>query len=57
MGGAMSPAGPFIEEMTNEVTQNVTGVRIPWAAHFIPEENPEAFASAVLDFTGSPASS
>jgi hypothetical protein len=33
----------------NEVAENVTGVRIPGASHFIPEENPEAFASAVLD--------
>jgi pimeloyl-ACP methyl ester carboxylesterase len=41
----------------NEVAENVTGVRIPGASHFIPEENPEAFASAVLDFTGSSASS
>jgi pimeloyl-ACP methyl ester carboxylesterase len=35
----------------------LTGIRIPGASHFIPEENPEAFASAVLDFTGSSASS
>jgi pimeloyl-ACP methyl ester carboxylesterase len=57
VGGAMSSTGPFVEEMMNEVAENVTGVRIPGASHFIPEENPEAFASAVLDFTGSSASS
>jgi pimeloyl-ACP methyl ester carboxylesterase len=57
VGGAMSSAGPFVEEMMNEVAENVTGVRIPGASHFIPEENPEAFASAVLDFAGSSASS
>jgi pimeloyl-ACP methyl ester carboxylesterase len=56
VGGAMSSAGPFVQEMMNEVAQNVTGLRIPGASHFIPEENPEAFASAVLDFTGSSAS-
>jgi pimeloyl-ACP methyl ester carboxylesterase len=57
VGGAMSSTGPFVEEMMNEVAENVTGVRIPGASHFIPEENPEAFASAVLDFTGSSSSS
>jgi pimeloyl-ACP methyl ester carboxylesterase len=57
VGGAMSSTGPFVEEMMNEVAENVTGVRIPGASHFIPEENPEAFASAVLDFTGPSSSS
>lgn len=55
-GGAMSSAGPYVEQMMNEAAENVTGIRIPGAAHFIPEENPEASASAVLDFTSSPAS-
>lgn len=57
VGGAMSPAGPFVEEMMDEVAEKVTGVRIPGTAHWIAEENPQAFASAVLDFTGSSASS
>jgi pimeloyl-ACP methyl ester carboxylesterase len=57
VGGASSPSGPLVEEMMHEVAEKVTGVRIPGTAHFIPEENPDAFASAVLDFTGSPVSS
>ena len=39
--------------MMHEVAENVTGVRIPGAAHFIAEDNPEAFVRAVPDFTGS----
>lgn len=54
VGGAMSTSGPLVEQMMREVAQNVTGARIPRTAHWIPEENPEAFTSAVLEFTGSP---
>jgi pimeloyl-ACP methyl ester carboxylesterase len=28
----------------------VTGVRVPGTAHWVPEENPQAFASALLEF-------
>ena len=50
MGGATSTTGPLVEEMMQEVAENVTGLRIPETGHWIAEENPRAFVSAVLDF-------
>ena len=52
MGGAISTSGPLVEEMMREVAEHVTGVRVPGTAHWIAEENPRAFASAVLEFAG-----
>jgi pimeloyl-ACP methyl ester carboxylesterase len=52
MGGATSTTGPLVEEMMREVAEDVTGVRLPGTAHWIAEEDPQAFASAVLDFAG-----
>jgi pimeloyl-ACP methyl ester carboxylesterase len=52
MGGAISTSGPLVEEMMREVAEHVTGVRVPGTAHWIAEENPRAFASAVLEFVG-----
>jgi pimeloyl-ACP methyl ester carboxylesterase len=46
VGGAMRTSGPLLEEMT----QDVTGVRVPATAHQIAEENPEAFTAALLRF-------
>jgi pimeloyl-ACP methyl ester carboxylesterase len=51
VGGATSTSGPVVEEMMREVADDVTGVRVPAAAHWIAEENPRAFLSAVLEFT------
>ena len=48
-----------------EVADDVTGVIVPGTAHWVPEEQPEAFVDAVLRFSapgsspaarGSPAS-
>jgi pimeloyl-ACP methyl ester carboxylesterase len=50
VGGATSTSGPLVEEMMREVAIDVTGVRITRAAHWIAEENPAAFTSALLDF-------
>jgi pimeloyl-ACP methyl ester carboxylesterase len=48
--GAISNAGPRVEEMMREVADNVTGLRVPNAAHWIAEENPEAFTIGLLRF-------
>jgi len=52
VGGAISTSGPVVEAMMREVAERVTGVRIPGTAHWVPEENPAAFADAVLAFLG-----
>jgi pimeloyl-ACP methyl ester carboxylesterase len=52
VGGATSTSGPIVEEMMREVAENVTGLRVPGTAHWIAEENPDAFVSAVLEFVG-----
>jgi pimeloyl-ACP methyl ester carboxylesterase len=50
MGGEISTSGALVEEMMREVAEDVTGVRVPRTAHWVPEENPDAFVRAVLDF-------
>jgi pimeloyl-ACP methyl ester carboxylesterase len=50
MGGEISTSGALVEEMMREVAEDVTGMRVPRTAHWVPEENPEAFVRAVLDF-------
>jgi pimeloyl-ACP methyl ester carboxylesterase len=53
MGGEISTSGPVVEEMMREVAEDVAGVRVPRTAHWVAEENPEAFVRAVLEFAGS----
>jgi pimeloyl-ACP methyl ester carboxylesterase len=50
VGGATSTSGPVVEEMMHEVAEDVTGLRIAGAAHWIAEENPAAFAAGLLEF-------
>ncbi|MGW0807845.1 alpha/beta fold hydrolase [Nonomuraea sp. NPDC002799] len=50
VGGSASTAGPLMEEMMNEVAENVTGRVIPGTAHWIAEENPDAFLACLLGF-------
>jgi pimeloyl-ACP methyl ester carboxylesterase len=50
VGGEISTSGALVEEMMNEVAEDVRGVRIAGTAHWVPEEKPEAFVRAVLDF-------
>jgi pimeloyl-ACP methyl ester carboxylesterase len=50
VGGATSTSGPLVEEMMREVAKDVTGVRVPRAAHWIAEENPKAFTAALFEF-------
>jgi pimeloyl-ACP methyl ester carboxylesterase len=52
VGGETSTSGPLVEEMMREVAENVTAVRIPRSAHWVAEENPEAFTAALLAFLG-----
>ena len=53
VGGAISTSGPFVEEMMREVADDVTGVRIPGSGHWVPEENPTAVSTALLEFLAS----
>ena len=48
--GAVSNSGPLLEEMMREVANDVTGLEISGAAHWIPEENPAALTNALLTF-------
>ena len=50
VGGEISTSGALVEEMMREVADDVTGVRMPGTAHWVPEENPDAFVRALLDF-------
>lgn len=50
VGGETSTSGPLVEEMMREVAEDVAGARVPRTAHWVPEENPGAFVSAVLEF-------
>lgn len=50
VGGASSTSGPLMEEMMGQVADNVTGLRVPATAHWVPEENPQALVRAVLEF-------
>ena len=50
VGGKTSTSGPLVEEMMHEVAENVTGIRISGAAHWIAEENPEAFTTGLKEF-------
>ncbi|MGU3374339.1 alpha/beta fold hydrolase [Chryseobacterium sp. M5A1_1a] len=52
VGGEISTSGPFMKEMMEEVAENVTSVRIPKTAHWVVEENPEAFIKELLKFLG-----
>ncbi|NOT93878.1 alpha/beta fold hydrolase [Ferruginibacter sp.] len=50
VGGEISTSGSLMYEMMQEVAQNVSPVRIPNTAHWVVEENPDVFISALLDF-------
>jgi pimeloyl-ACP methyl ester carboxylesterase len=49
LGGMTSTTGPLLGEMAREVAEDVTALQVPGTAHWIPEENPEAFVEAVLE--------
>jgi pimeloyl-ACP methyl ester carboxylesterase len=53
VAGAISNSGPLLEEMMREVADNVTALRMPATAHWIPEENPKALTTALLEFVRS----
>jgi hypothetical protein len=41
---------PLMAEMMREVTEDVTDLRVPRAAHWIAEKNPEALVDGLLPF-------
>ncbi|MCP1557896.1 UNVERIFIED_ORG: pimeloyl-ACP methyl ester carboxylesterase [Methylobacterium sp. SuP10 SLI 274] len=51
LAGSASAFAPFTEAMMREVAEDVTFATIERANHWVPEENAEAFAAAVLAFT------
>lgn len=50
VAGEISTSGPIMGTMMNEVAEDVRTVCIPGTAHWVVEENPEAFTSALLTF-------
>lgn len=50
VGGAASTTGPVMAEMMREVAENVTEFRVPRAAHWIAEENPQALGDGLVGF-------
>jgi pimeloyl-ACP methyl ester carboxylesterase len=54
IGGAASTTGPVLESMIREVANNVRGILMQEAAHWIAEENPEGTLAAITDFVDKP---
>jgi len=50
VGGEASTTGPLMGEMMREVSETVSELRVPRAAHWIAEENPDALAEGLLAF-------
>ena len=50
VGGEISNTGPLMQDMMNEVAENVTAIRIPATAHWIPEEAPKPLSDAIIHF-------
>lgn len=50
VGGQTSTSGSLMETMMHEVAENVTGLRVPAAAHWIAEENPTVLLGTILEF-------
>jgi pimeloyl-ACP methyl ester carboxylesterase len=52
VGGAASTTGPLMGEMMREVAEDVSELRVPGAAHWIAEENPQALGDGLISFLG-----
>jgi pimeloyl-ACP methyl ester carboxylesterase len=50
VGGEHSTSGPHVERMMREVADDVTGAVIPGAAHWVPEESPDALLEQLFKF-------
>jgi pimeloyl-ACP methyl ester carboxylesterase len=48
-GGEISFSVPLGVKMMQEVAEDVTGLKVPKAGHFIPEEQPEVIATAIVE--------
>jgi pimeloyl-ACP methyl ester carboxylesterase len=51
VGGASSGLGSIMKEMISELAEQVESVIAPRSAHWIPEENPQFLADAILQRT------
>ena len=49
LGGELSFSVPLGVEMMKEVAEDVTGLQVAGAGHWIPEEQPDALAAAILE--------
>ena len=49
LGGELSFSVPLGVKMMNEVAEDVAGLQVPGAGHWIPEEQPEALTTAILE--------
>ncbi len=54
VGGEASTTGPLKVEMMRGVAETMAELRIPHAAHWIAEENPDAFLAGLTSFLGPP---
>ena len=54
VGGEASTTGSLMSEMMREVAETVTELRVPRAAHWIAEENPDAFLDGLKAFLETP---
>src|SRR6516164_6982832 len=52
LGGELSFSVPLGVEMMKEVAEDVTGLRVPGAGHWIPEEQPDLLVAAILELAG-----
>jgi pimeloyl-ACP methyl ester carboxylesterase len=50
VGGQASTTGPLMADMMREVAADVTELRVPRAAHWIAEENPDALVEGIRAF-------
>lgn len=50
VGGEASTTGPLMAEMMREVADQVAELRVPKAAHWIAEENPQALSDGLIGF-------
>ncbi|HEX6429815.1 MAG TPA: alpha/beta hydrolase [Niastella sp.] len=50
VGGEISTSGALMNDMMQEVAENVTAVRIEKTAHWVVEENPKDFLTALMTF-------
>jgi pimeloyl-ACP methyl ester carboxylesterase len=48
--GAISNSGPLLVEMMRGLAEDVTGVEVTGAGHWVPEENPRLLVDSLVQF-------